>query len=258
MRRTGAGARTLVVAMAVAGSVVACGGDEPSALAEAERQLASAPSGDIAVELRAEGGDSAVVGYRFAGRYSFDSRGAYPLLDAESARLRGDEEVVARVQSSGDEVVVSTGGLTRVLPDDEAAPLRLGESSGGFTDVGFAGWMRDGKEREGPAGTTVVVGEVDVADLFSDLTRVAGQVAGAPIQPLDESASEEFDEVVDSSRMRAVLDARRRLRSVHAEVHFGVAGSERLREALGDLAAPRLVVDLRYSPLRGPLTVELP
>lgn len=250
--------RWLVAAAVLLGGAAACGDGGGSALERADEHLAGLTSGELDLAVTAEGGGSGPVGFRVTGPFSWAGDHELAVVDLTHVQVAGDEEVEQRVVSDGEAAVVVVDGEVVEVPASELAALRVGDGSGGIGDLGVAGWVVGAEESEGEDGATVVRGEVDVADMLSDLARVAAQVAGEPDLPApDGDAADRLRDLVESSEIEVVLDGDD-LRSLRATVDFAAPGDVELRRALGRYAAARLIVELSLAELDDPLEVDLP
>ena len=259
---------TLAVALAVA--VGACGDDDKNPLAAAEKAMAVQPEGTIDLQLAASAGEegeaTGPVGFRLAGPFSLAADTDLAVFDLTYTRLLGDDEESTAVVSTGNEAFVTVEGTTYRVPEDDLGPLRLADEDDreGFGDLGIAGWVIDPKESEGEsidgAPTRRITGEVDAADLLSDLARMTAQLTGdQEIEPLDGDLAGRMQELVQASDFEAIVGADdHRLHSLRAVIDFGPLVPEVVRRSLGAYAGARIEVRLSLQPADGDLEVEAP
>lgn len=238
-----------------------CGGDR-GPLADAEDAMADLDAGRLVLQLSATTGSdppAGPVGFRMEGPFSFDSGGDLPVLDLTYTQLLGGEEAATRVVSTGEAAYVVAAGKVTEVPPDQAGALRLGDSDGGFADLGIGGWVEDPDVEERGDGTSVVRGRADVADLLSDLARIGAQVGGGEGPgELDGDAARRLDGLARSSEVVVELADDDLPRSLRAVVDFGGRVPDELREALGRYASARLELTLSLERLADELKVERP
>lgn len=253
--RTGAWVAGLVLLASSCG-----GGGGP--LGDAEDAMAELDAGRLVLQLSATAGTdqpAGPVGFRMEGPFSFDSGSDLPVLDLTYGQLLGGDEAATRVVSTGEAAYVVADGKVTEVPPERAGALRLGDSDGGFTDLGIAGWVEDPEVEERGDGTSVVKGRADVADLLSDLARIGAQVGGGegPAK-LEGAAARRLDSMARSSEVVVELAEDDLPRSLRAVVDFGGRVPDELREALGRYAAARLELTLSLERLTEALKVEAP
>ena len=257
--------RALITAAALVAALGACGddgGDHP--LADAERAMAELKEGRITLELNATAGadePTGPVGFRMEGPYSFTGDGTLPVLDLQYTRLLGQNEQTSRVLSTGEAMYVVADGQTTEVPANATGGLRLGDGDGdgGFADLGIAGWIEQPVTSKAKDGSRIVTGEVDVADLLSDLARTGAQAGiGLDAKDLDGDAAERLRRQVQRSEMTVEMGADDLPRTVRATVDFGDDVPSRLSEVLGPYASTRIHLILGIERLAEPLRVAAP
>lgn len=222
--------------------------------------MADLDAGRMALAFSATAGagqPTGPVGFRVEGPFSYRGEGKLPVLDMRYTVLAGGEEQVTRVVSTGEAVFVVNGDEVTEVPADQVSALRLGTGEGGAANLGIAGWVRNAKEETRPDGIRVVSGTVDVADLLSDLARIAEQT-GAGGHQLDEDAAERLNGLARSSAVTVELGEDDLPRAVNAVVDFGATVPKELAEALGPYAAARLELTVQLERLTEDLRVEAP
>jgi hypothetical protein len=263
MRRSLIGAAVVLLVAATA-----CGNDN-SALAQTEANMAKIQTGTIDLRLAANAGTGASetgpVGFALEGPFSFSSDHDLAVFDMTYTRLLGENKRVTRVRSTGKEAFVTLNGTTTEVDDDQLGPLRVSEdASGGLGDLGISGWVRNSKETPGDKVdgelTDVITGDVDVGDMLSDLARIARSVGGdTQLAALDGDAGARLQKLVRGSSIRVVTTAKKReLRALSAAVDFGTRAPAELRKILGAYADARIEVNLSLRKASKPLHVEAP
>lgn len=246
----------------------ACGDEDDGPLSATEDAMAELQAGTLELELSASAGEgddrTGPVGFRLEGPFSFAGDTELAVFDLEYTRLLGDDERTTAVTSTGEEAFVTVDGAAYRVPADDARALRLGDDEEGFGDLGISGWatdveVTDGDEVDGRP-TERITGEVDAADLLSDLARLAGSLSGdEELQPLDDDTGDRLQELVRNSSIEVVTDAEdHRLHSLVAVIDFGNAVPEELRASLGAYASSRIEVHLALVPGSDDLEVEAP
>lgn len=245
--------------------LVACGDGDGARgpLADADRAMAELDEGQVVLQLSATAGTddpAGPVGFRMEGPFSFAGGGALPVLDLRYTRLLGDDKQVSQVLSTGEAMYVVVDGRVAEIPSEATGGLRLGEGDGGFTDLGIAGWVDKPVVSEaGEDGSRMVSGEVDVADLLSDLARVGAQVGiGLEDGDVPADAARRLRRQVRHSKIVVELGKDDLPRALHATVDFGGDVSPELRDALGPYASTRIELTLAMERLSGPLRVAAP
>ncbi|HKY75280.1 MAG TPA: hypothetical protein VJS45_04010 [Acidimicrobiia bacterium] len=230
---------------------VACGRAGANPLSDTERAMAKLDAGriDLSLAAKAAGGAHArPVGFRMQGTFAIEDGAKYPTLDMRYTSFLGDEERVTQIVSDGQAVHVIHDGARTTVPPAQARFLRIGKTGRGFSDLGFAGWVENPAVVERPDDTRTVTGTVDVADLFSDLARISGQIAGLDVDKLDGEGGRRLQRLVRHSEFTAELDPAGLPRNMRALVDFGRDVPAELRSALGPYASPRLEVTLSVEP----------
>jgi hypothetical protein len=245
----------LVLFVAAATLLVAGCGEDDSPLAQTERNMASLRAGALDLTLAASAGGedkpTGPVGFRLRGPFAFSDAHDLAVFDLTYSRLLGGDEETSRVRSTGEAAYVTVDGKSYRVPKADLASLRVSDdASGGFADLGISGWVRDARIAPGDKVdgevTDVITGEVDAADMLSDLARVASSVGGdTQLSTLDGNGAKRLQKLVKSSSIRVVTTAKRRqLRSLKALVDFGTRTPKALRDSLGPYADARIQVTL--------------
>ncbi len=257
--------RVLIASAVLVAALGACGDDgHDNPLADAERAMAELNEGRITLELNATAGAAEAtgpVGFRMEGPFSFTGDGALPVLDLQYTRLLGQNEQTSRVLSTGEAMYVVADGQTTAVPANATGGLRLGDGDGddGFADLGIAGWIEQPVTSKAKDGSRIVTGEVDVADLLSDLARTGAQAGiGLDADDLDGDAAENLRRQVKRSEMVVEIGADDLPRSVQATVDFGDDLPPKLTEVLGPYASTRIHLTLSIERLAEPLRVAAP
>ncbi len=246
----------------------ACG-EKQTPLEQTQSNMAHLKAATIDLQLAASAGEGAKasgpVGFRLKGPYAMSSRHDLAVFDLTYTKLLGANAVTTEVRSTGNAAFVTTGGKAYRVADDDLAPLRVSEDAGGgFGDLGIAGWVENAKVRRGARvdgkATQVITGDVDVADLLSDLARVAGPLGGdGELTALDDAAGRRLQKLARSTSIEIVTGASdHRLRSLRAVMDFGRRAPTQLRETLGAYADARIEVRLALKQPTGTLRVEAP
>lgn len=246
----------------------ACGGSE-SALAETDENLSSVKAATMDLRFAATSGtgDSQTdpVGFELSGPFSFDDTNDLAVFDLTYTRLLGGDEKESTVLSTGNAAFVTVGGKTYQVDEGDLAAFKISDDDGGgLTDLGIADWVRNettrpGKEVDGEA-TDVITGDVDAADMLSDLARIARDVGGeTQLSTLDGAAAERLRKLVRASSIRIVTTQEtRELRSLRAVIDFGTRAPEELRRTLGRYADARIEVTLSMADVPKNFRVEAP
>ena len=244
------GASLLVFALALG----ACGKEVAGPLADADRAMAKLDAARIDLAVMATKADDSrsenPVGFRMEGPFSYEDDRPFPELDLRYTSLLGARQQAVRVVSDGHTVeLVHDSGARTAVPPQQANLLRLGPGNGGIADLGIGGWVKDAAVVERPDGTRLVTGQVNVADLLSDLARINAQAAGTEAgKSLDGDRARRLDRLARQSEFTAELDHNDLPRQLRATLDFGPEMPAELRAALGPYASPRLEVSLSVQP----------
>lgn len=264
----------LLVAVVTFASLASCGAsdddsraasvdsDVADVLESAQEAMAALDRGEMVLELRATAGQeeqTAPVGFRVEGPFSYAEGTTLPVLDLTSTNLLGDQEIVTAIVSTGEALFLVADGEVTEVPSDQTAALRLGSGDSVVGDLGVAGWVREGQVTEGDDGDRTVTGEADAADLLGDLARLGAQVGGGT-EPaaLDDEAGEQLNRLVRSSDIVLELGPDDLPRSLVATIDFGTDVPADLEELLGPYASTRLVLTLEMQAIDQPLDVAAP
>jgi hypothetical protein len=215
------------------------------------RLAASAGSGDTV---------SGPAGFRLSGPFSFEGNHKLAVFNLAYTQLLGSTSKVTKVSSTGSAAFVDAGAKTYRVAQKDLGPLRLADNpSGGFNDLGIAGWVENAKTVKGTT-TDRITGEVDAPDLLSDLARVAGPLGGDDqLAALDGAAATRLQNLVKASSIEVVTGAKdHQLQSLHAVIDFGTRAPIELRRTLGKYAQARIDVRVSMKKLTNPLRVTAP
>ncbi|MEY2473904.1 MAG: hypothetical protein QOK28_3233 [Actinomycetota bacterium] len=242
--------------------MAACG--KSSELQQTQANMAKQKSGTIDLRLAASAGSGDTAtgpsGFRLAGPFSFEGKHDLAVFDLTYTQLLGANSKVTKVSSTGSAAFVDTGAKTYRVAQKDLGPLRLDDSpSGGFDDLGIAGWVENPKTTKG-SSTDRITGEVDAPDLLSDLARVAGPLGGdSQLAALNGDSAKRLRKLVKASSIEVVTGAKdHQLQSLHAVIDFGTRAPNELRHTLGKYAQARIDVRLSMRKLTAPLRVAVP
>ena len=257
--------RRVLTGLALAATLGATGacGASPSALEQTEQNMAELTAADMDLRLSATAGsgddESGPVGFRIRGPFSMDDDKELAVFDLTYTQLLGGESTETAVRSTGAAAFVETGGQFYKVGAEDLDSLRISEDrSGGFNDLGIAGWVKDPKTTE-RGRNEVITGEVNAGDLLSDLARIAGSLGGdGQVSGLDGEQADRLGRLVKKSAIEVVTNKDRELQSLKAELDFGARAPEELRRTLGKYAAAKLEITLAMKELTRPLRVTEP
>ena len=256
----------LGLALAGLAGLAACGrGDSGGALADAQAGLAAVHKGtmDLRLTAGAGAGGGGDVGFRLEGPFDFTGRpGSLPVAKLRMTRLLGGRSEAATFESDGERAFVVRGGRRVALDEADAAGLRLGKASGssgsgpGPTGLHLSDWAQgEVEEAEAGDGQRRIEANVDAVAVLNDVLGLAGQFGdagsgGGGVRPLEGKEAERLREAVASAHMTALVGADKRLRSLGVDIVFAPShdAAAKVRQALGELAAARLSLELTLTP----------
>jgi hypothetical protein len=245
-------------------AVLLAGCGKSSELEQTQANMAKQKSGTIDLRLAASAGSgdtlSGPAGFRLTGPFSFEGKHDLAVFNLTYTQLLGAKSKVTKVSSTGSAAFVDAGAKTYRVAQRDLGPLRLADNpSGGFDDLGIAGWVQNPKTTKG-SSTDRITGVVNAPDLLSDLARVAGPLGGDDqLAALNGDPAKRLQKLVKSSSIEIVTGAKdHQLRSLHAVIDFGTRAPNELRHTLGKYAQARIDVRLSMQRLSAPLRVAAP
>lgn len=252
--------RAFVAALCAATLLAGCGGGgKDSTLDKAEHAMASLERGSITLRLTAKTPKTGPVGFAMDGRYWLRHGKDLPVLDFTYEQLLGTQaSATSRIVSTGTDMFVRSGDTVTEVPPAQRQQLALGDGSGGVSDLGIAGWVRDPKEQTA-GGVTTVTGRVDVPDLLGDLSRILAQAGGGGDPgAVTGKQADALQSLVQSSAIAIRVDGDDDLpQKLTARIDFGGSVPKELVRALGRYAATTLDLTLTLSKV-GAFTVQRP
>ncbi|MDQ1439410.1 MAG: hypothetical protein QOK43_3039 [Acidimicrobiaceae bacterium] len=254
--------RTILVVVSGVGLVVsalaACNASasgEDKVMASAQSGLGSVKKGGMSLKLVGGAGETADghdVGFSLEGPFDLSgSAGSLPKAKLTFTRLVGSTEQRTVFTSTGTQAFVESGGRTVELTGDQLRSLRLtkGKTSGGVAGFHLDRWATgrakrtDGGRADGVAVDRVDA-DVDAVRALNDVFTLAGQF-GSGVGPIEGAAAERLRKAVRASHVTVLVGKKDDLvRSLSLDVTFVADAAESLRQALGQLAAARLHLDL--------------
>lgn len=249
--------RTMLVAATVAVTVLpGCGG--PSAadvIDDAEASLRNLTSGtlDMRLVVGGLGTDSATTGFEVSGPFALPQGDELPKLDLTYTQIAGDEQTTATITSTGDEVFVTTDGITTEVAEDELAGLRgSSKQAGGLEALGLGEWFIE------PSldGDHTVEGELNLAAAMTGLARFSGALGATDAlggAELDDDAARRLQEAVTSSQISLSLTEDRLLQRLAFTAEL-----ETDADVPDELRGGRFDFELSVSGHNQPVTVATP
>lgn len=233
-----------------------CAGDsDDDTLNAVHQHLLDAESGSFHLSLEGTR-DGKAVGFSVDGAFSYaNGKGTYPIADLTYERRLGTSESSNQFLSDGTAAWVVDGAVVTPVAIEQLQGLREREGiAAAVADFEFASWFDD-VERDGNRFT----GTIDVGELVGDLRRLAAETDGnqAP-SSLDGDAAEELEAALRRSSLEVEVSEDDELRSLVATLDFGDAIPDALDAVLVSYASPKLKLRITFTPLDGPLKVEVP
>jgi hypothetical protein len=183
----------------------------------------------------------APFGFELKGPFSLDS-GKLPVARITYTQMANGNKASATFVSNGARAWIVSDAGTRRLTTGQAQALRMSETLSGL-DIG--GWVKDAKVTDGPAGTDLVRGKVDVVAAANGLSGVAA-LAGKGVPSIEGADAKRLEEATRSSTVELIStkdDHLLRRLSMRADLGFDVP--QTLRAALGSRVGAR--VDFRLA-----------
>jgi hypothetical protein len=239
----------LALAAAVACGLAACG-HEDKALADAQAGLAAVHKGDLDMRFTAGAGPQAAghdVGFALQGPFDFTGpAGTLPVAKLRFTRLLGGRDRTTTFESTADQAFVERGARRVALTPAQLQGLRLGPSSSEAVGLKLSSWAT-GKTVQRRAGAmNKVDADVDAVRVLNDVLAMAGQFGG-DVRPVQGKNADRLRQAVRTAHMTMLVGAKDGLmRSLTVDIAFApsAAAAAKVKQALGDLAAARLHLDL--------------
>jgi hypothetical protein len=252
--------------------LTACGRSSPAdrTLGATQSHLDDIRSGTLSLLLLAsslDAPDGTGAGFQVEGDFAVgEKKGSLPVADLQSTRIIGSERRTSRFVSTGTQAYVEIDGVRTDLSDSELAGLRVRDGSS--SDAGLEGltlsrWLEDAEVAPGPevdgVATEQVTGKADAIAILNDVIGLADQFgAQGGVKRLEGDAADRVRRAVASAQAEVVTGKDDHLlRQAHATVDLAVT-DPKVRDALGDLAGARLVLDLKVTNLNQPVAVAAP
>lgn len=249
-------------------ALTGCATEPSDVVSETTSKLDELRSGHVDLSVTAStpdaGGEQAEAGFELTGSFQLPEEGALPVAEIEYTDLSSEDPVTQGFVSTGEAAFILVDGTAYEIPPDQADILRGGsEGEGLFEQLQVAEWIREPvlSEDEEHSGEKVdrVTGELDVAQVMSDLVLTAQRFGRSDLSPIDEAEAERLDNAVRSSRIELLTGAEDRLlRSLSISIEFALDESLDLDEVLGPLAGAVFELDLTITDPNEPVEVEAP
>jgi hypothetical protein len=233
---------------------------------ETADRLGEIRSGQLLFKLVAGAGDSQ-VGFQLEGPFALPAPGALPVARMDYTQIAGSRETTTQVIATGANAYVGIDGTVYQLPPAQVESLRAPKDS---KDDGLGGlriddWVKDpqlsaGDEVDGVA-TERIQGPVDVVRTLNDLFAF-GRQAGASdlaVPEIKDDDADQLQRVTESATLDLLTGKEDRLlRRMAVDIRLAAHVPDRVKAALGDLAAATIRFDLAVSQPNKPVQVPEP
>lgn len=246
--------------------VAGCGESESAqdALAETASNLEAIRSGTMSFEYSASGEEGPDVGLQLEGPFDLDSGGPLPAAELQITQFVGSTRSSTTFISTGDQAFLRLGEETFELPAEMLQGAGGGEGDGdALGELEIGDWfvepeISDGGD-VGGADTDRIRSPLDVVAALNDFLAAANALAGVDLPAIEGPSAQNLRNAVRSAIVEVWTGTDDRLlRRLVLEVELELAGSDELREALGQLAGADLRLELRISNPNEPVAVEAP
>jgi hypothetical protein len=228
-------------------------------------------SGELAFRLVTGAGEPARaegdVGFEMSGPFALAEPGGLPVARIDYTRLTAGRRASTTVISTGAKAYVTLAGAVYELPAAEVERLRAPRTakSRGFSSLRIDQWAEDPQLSAGEAvdgeATDRIQGNVDVVRTLNDLFAFGRQV-GAEELTVPEIRGEDADQLrrVTSAATVDLLTGRedRFLRRLAVDIRLAAQAPERMKQALGQLAAAHIRLELGVTRVNAPVQVPEP
>lgn len=266
--------RPLAVALCALAVAGACGhASRAEKVAETtSRNMGKIRSGQLFFRLGAgsgtEGQDDNEVGFQLEGAFALAAPGGLPVARIDYTQLAAGHETTTQVVSTGSQAYVVLHGTAYQLPAAQVETLRApkdGTGGHGFSGLRIEKWVETPALSPGDpvdgVPTDRIRGDVDVVRTLNDLFAF-GRQAGASDLAVPEIKGDDADQLRRVTRSATVelLTGRqdRLLRKLAVDVRLAAHVPERVRQALGEVAAARIHFDVSLTRPNTPVQVAEP
>ena len=208
------------------------------------------------------------VGFELAGPFALPEPGALPVTQIDYTRIAGESRTTTQLVSTGSRAFVVLNGTAYQLPFEQTERLRA--PSQPPEDDGFGGlridrWIEDPQLAPGEpvedTPTHRITGTVDVVRTLNDLFAFGRRVGAAELA-VPEITGDDADQlrrVTESATVELLTGADDRLlRQLSVDIRLAAQVPDRVRTALGPVAAARIQLFLAVEQPNTPVTVGAP
>ena len=208
------------------------------------------------------------VGYELSGPFALAEPGALPVTQLDYTRIAGENRATTQLVSTGSRAFVVVDGTAYQLPFDQTERLRAPREAAeddGFGGLQISDWVDDPQlapgEAVGDSPTDRVTGSVDVVRTLNDLFAF-GRNVGATELDLPQITGDDADElrrVTESATLELLTGTQDRvLRRLSVDIRLRAPVPDRVRAALGPIAAAQIRFLLAVEQPNTPVTVAAP
>lgn len=208
------------------------------------------------------------VGFELSGPFALAEPGALPVTQIDYTRVAGDTRTSTQLVSTGSRAFVVVNGTAYQLPFDQTERLRApreGSGEDGFGGLRIDEWVEDPQISPGEAvadtATDRITGTVDVVRTLNDLFAF-GRTVGAAELAVPEITGEDAEQLrqVTESATLELLTGKddRLLRRLSVDIRLSAQVPDRVRTALGPIAAATIRLFLAVEQPNTPVQVAAP
>lgn len=253
----------------------ACGGGSPT---EGEKVMKATASklGEIrsgVLQFRLTAGAAGVqenpeVGFELSGPFALAEPGALPVTQIDYTRIAGEARTTTQLVSTGSRAFVVLDGTAYQLPFDQTERLRAPREASegdGFGGLRIDEWVEDPQVSPGEVvadtATDRITGTVDVVRTLNDLFAFGRTVGAAELAVPEISGedAEQLREVTESATLELLTGKDDRLlRRLSVDIRLSAQVPDRVRTALGPIAAATIRLFLAVEQPNTPVQVAAP
>jgi len=267
--------RLAALACVLAMAAAACGGGGTEAervVEETGSKLGAIRSGVLQFRLTAgaigASGEDPEVGFELSGPFALAEPGALPVTQIDYTRIAGQARTTTQLVSNGSRAFVVIDGTAYQLPFEQTERLRAPRQASdddGLGGLRVSAWVDDPQlapgEAVGDSPTDRVTGTVDVVRTLNDLFAF-GRSVGASELAVPEITGDDADQlrrVTESATLELLTGTDDRLlRRLSVDIRLSAQVPDRVRAALGPIAAAQIRFLLAVEQPNTPVTVAAP
>jgi hypothetical protein len=258
-----------VVAVAALGACTTASASPSEKLLRATQDgLGRVRSGHLTMTMVVQPDPTEPVGFKLDGDFAVPaSTGELPVARLEYSRLLGKSSIVSSFISTGTAAYLRDETGTWQLPPDQLASLRAADTGGaaGLEGLHPARWLKRPRLSAAPATdgvpATRIDGEVDGVAALEDVFAMVRRFGATDAVPKSFSAEDRKRLAAAVSRATATVVTGTDdhvVRDLDLDVGFQSVSDQKLRDALGPLAALDLHFEIQVRRVNQPVSVAAP